>query len=94
MSYFPSISQNVIVDTVNSVSGVTIVNYVNPADIWNYNGVGSSTLGVNAIQLVVTSTKNLDIYVDQGNTSSSFQLTDTYNYLTTKQFGLTAMQFS
>ena len=89
MSYFPSISQNVIVDTVNSVSGVTIVNYVNPADIWNYNGVGSSTLGVNAIQLVVTSTKNLDIYVDQGNTSSSFQLTDTYNYLTTKQFGLT-----
>jgi hypothetical protein len=89
MSYFPSISQNVIVDTVNSVSGTTIVNYVNPADIWNYNGAGTSTLGVNAIQLVVTSTKNLTIYVDQGNTPTSFQITDEYHYLTTKQFGLT-----
>ena len=89
MSYFPSISQNVTPDTANSVTGATIVTYVNPADIWNYAGVGTSTLGVNAIQLVVTSTKNLTIYVDQGNADDSFQLTDTYSYLTTEQFGIT-----
>ena len=67
MSYFPSISQNVTVDTANSETGATIVPYVNPADIWNYDGVGSSTLGVNAIQLVVSADTNLTIYVDQGN---------------------------
>jgi hypothetical protein len=89
MSYFPSISQNVTVDTVNSVSDASIVTYVNPSDIWNYNGTGCSTLGVNAIQLVVTSTQNLTIYVDQGNANNAFQITDTYDYLTTKQFGLT-----
>ena len=89
MSYFPSISQNVTPDAANSVSGATIVTYVNPADIWNYNGVGTSTLGVNAIQLVVTSNKNLTIYVDQGNANNAFQITDEYNYLTTKQFGIT-----
>jgi len=89
MSYFPAISQNIIVDTANSEAGAVIVPYVNPADIWNYNGVGTSTLGVNAIQIVVTSDKNLIIYVDQGNANNSFQITDTYNYLTTKQFGIT-----
>jgi hypothetical protein len=89
MSYFPSISQNVTVDTANSVSGATIVTYVNAADIWNYNGVGTSTLGVNAIQITVTSTKNLTVYVDQGNANNAFQITDTYEYLTTKQFGIT-----
>ena len=89
MSYFPSISQNVTVDTNNSEAGATIVTYVNPADIWHYNNLGTSTLGVNAIQIVVTSNKNLTIYVDQGNANNSFQITDTYNYLTTKQFGIT-----
>lgn len=89
MSYFPSISQNVVVDTTNSGSPITIVPYVNPADIWNYNALGSSTLGVNAVQLAIASDKNLVVYVDQGRTSSSFQVTDTYDYLTTKQFGLT-----
>lgn len=85
MSYFPSISQNVTVDLVNSASAVTIV----PNEIWNSGGTGVSTLGVNAIQIVITSTQNLHIYVDQGNTTSSFQLTDEYDYVTTKQFGIT-----
>jgi hypothetical protein len=89
MSYFPSISQNVTVDTANSESGATILNYSGATDIWNYAGVGTSTVGVNAIQIIVTSTKNLTIYVDQGNADNAFQLTDTYEYLTTKQFGIT-----
>lgn len=77
-------------DTANTTATpATIVTYVNPADIWNYDGTGTSTLGVNAIQIVVTSTKNLTIYVDQGNVNNAFQLTDTYEYLTTKQFGIT-----
>lgn len=94
MSYFPSISQNVVADTLNSGAGITVVPYVNPADIWHYNGLGSSTLAVNAIQFTVTSDKNLVIYVDQGRTSSSYQVTDTYNYLTTMQFGITVKAVS
>lgn len=90
MSYFPSINQNVTPDTANSTATpATIVPYVNPADIWNYNGDGTSTLGVNAVQLVVFANTNLIIYIDQGNAVDSFQLTDTYDYLTTKQFGIT-----
>ena len=60
MSYFPAISQNVTVDTVNSYAG-TILNTVT----WNSSGVGSTTLGVNAIQVVVKSDQNLTVYVDQ-----------------------------
>ena len=89
MSYFPSISQNVVVDATNSGSPITVVPYTGNTDIWNYNAVGSATIGVNAVQLAITSNKNLVIYVDQGRTNSSFQVTDTYDYLTTKQFGLT-----
>ena len=94
MSYFPSITQSVVVDPVNSGSPVTIVPYVSPADIWHYNGLGVSTLGVNAIQLAITSDKNLVVYVDQGNADNSFQVTDTYDYLTTKQFGITIQSVS
>ena len=90
MSYFGGISQNVTVDTGNSEVGASILTYAaTPANIWHYNATGSSTLGVNAIQIVVTSTKNLTIYVDQGNANNSFQITDTYNYYTTRQFGIT-----
>jgi hypothetical protein len=94
MSYFPSISQNVTIDALNTGVGITVVPYVNPADIWHYNGLGTSTLGVNAIQLTITSTKNLVVYVDQGNTNNAFQVTDTYDYLTTKQFGITVQTVS
>jgi hypothetical protein len=84
MSYFPSISQSVTADTANSYAG-TIDNGVT----WNSAGLGASTLGVNAIQVVVKSDRNLTIYVDQGRESNTFECTDTYIYLTTCQFGIT-----
>ena len=85
MSYFPSISQNVTVDTANSYAS-TIATGVT----WNAAGVGTSTLGVAGIQLTVASDQNLIIYVDQGRTSSSFQITDQYDFNVIKgNFGLT-----
>jgi hypothetical protein len=94
MSYFPSISQNVFVDTTNSGVAFSVAVYTGNTDIWHYNGLGSSTLGVNAFQLVITSDKNLEIYVDQGRANNSFEITDTYSYLTTKQFGVTVQAVS
>jgi len=84
MSYFPAISQNVTVDTVNSYAG-TILNTVT----WNSSGVGSTTLGVNAIQVVVKSDQNLTVYVDQGRANNTFEVVDEYHYITTKNFGIT-----
>ena len=90
MSYFPSISQNVTVDATNSETSFSLAS----AAIWHTGGLGGPTSGVNAIQIVVTSTRNLEIYVDQGLSTSSFQITDIYNYLTTKQFGITVQAVS
>lgn len=85
MSYFPSISQNVTVDTANSYSGTILAGVT-----WNSAGVGTSTLGVAGIQIVIGSTENAIVYVDQGRTSSSFQITDTYDYNVIKgNFGIT-----
>jgi hypothetical protein len=91
MSYFPSISQNVTVDTANSYSG-TIDNGVT----WNneVTDLGTSTMGVNAIQVVVDSDKDLTIYVDQGRANNTFEIIDNYNYITTKNFGITIQAVS
>jgi hypothetical protein len=86
MSYFPSISQNITIDTANSLAAGSI----NAAATWNSAGVGTSTLGVNAIQIVVKSDQNLTIYVDQGSANDSFQVTDVFHYYTAiGNFGLT-----
>jgi hypothetical protein len=90
MSYFPSISQNVTVDTANSIAAQAI----NAGATWNSAGVGTSTLGVNSIQIIVKADQNCTIYVDQGNANNSFQLTDSYDYITIKQFGLTVQAVS
>lgn len=86
MSYFPSINQSVQIDINNSVLNTSLT-----ADqIWNSSGVGTSTLGVNAIQIVVSAAKNMHIYVDQGRSNSSFQITDEYDYIaSTGNFGIT-----
>jgi len=86
MSYFPSISQNVTVDTANSVSAQTIA----AGATWNTGGTGTSTLGVAGIQVVVKAVQNLTIYIEQGSTSSTFVITDQYNYNAIKgNFGIT-----
>jgi hypothetical protein len=85
MSYWPSISQNVTIDTANSVASQAI----NAGATWNSAGVGSNTLGVNSIQLIVLADQNLTIFIDQGNANNSFQFTRSYNYNPLKSFGIT-----
>jgi hypothetical protein len=90
MSYFPSISQNVTVDTANSSTA-----NINAGATWNSAGTGTSTLGVNSIQVAVAASQNLEIYVDQGRTDSSFQITDTYYYYPSiGNFGITVQAVS
>ena len=86
MSYFPSIYQSVTADPNNSMSDVILTEA-----IWHDGGTGTSTLGVNAIQIVVDSDKNVIVYVDQGRTDSSFQVVDQfiYNPSTDPDFGIT-----
>jgi hypothetical protein len=91
MSYFPSISQNVIIDTANSYEGTILAGVT-----YNSAGIGTSTLGVNAIQIVISSDENLIIYVDQGDLNNSFQITDQFifNPSSDVNFGATVQAVS
>jgi hypothetical protein len=85
MSYFNSISQNSIVDSVNSNSST-----LGASLTWNAAGTGVSTLGFQGIQIIVTSTQNMTLKVEQGITNSTFQVTDTYPFNTiTNNFSIT-----
>lgn len=85
MSYFPSITQNTVIDAANSQSGT-----LGAGLTWNAAGTGITTLGYQGIQLVVESTQNMTIVVEQGITNSTFQISDTYQYNVLKgDFGIT-----
>lgn len=85
MSYFPSITQNTVIDVNNSNSST-----LGAGLTWNAAGIGTATIGFQGIQLVVTSTQNMTVVVEQGTTSSTFQISDTYNYNVIKgDFGIT-----
>lgn len=85
MSYFPAIIQDVRPDAANSYHST-----IAAGATWNSAGVGTSTLGVAGIQVVLAADQNLIIYVDQGHTNASFQITDEYNYNTLiPNFGIT-----
>ncbi len=85
MSYFPSITQNTIVDTANSNSSTLGANLT-----WNATGIGTNTLGYQGIQLVVESTQNMEVTVEQGITDTVFQISDVYLYNVIEgDFGIT-----
>lgn len=85
MSYFPSITQNTIVDAANSNSGT-----LGAGLTWNAAGIGTNTLGYQGIQIVVESTENMEVYVEQGTTDTTFQISDTYLYNVIQgDFGIT-----
>lgn len=85
MSYFPSITQNTVIDVNNSNSST-----LGAGLTWNAAGIGTATIGFQGIQLVVDSTQNMTLVVEQGITSSTFQISDTYNYNVIKgDFGIT-----
>jgi hypothetical protein len=73
MSYFRSINQEVLVSSQNSdTSNLPVGGY--------FIGTGVSTLGVNAIQVNLKADQNCTLYVDQGPDTSSWPLTDSFNY--------------
>ena len=85
MSYFPSITQNVTTDVNNSVATT-----LGAGLIWNAAGTGTSTITVNGLQIVVKSTQNMTIYIEQGNANNNFQIMDVYDYNVLKgNFGIT-----
>jgi hypothetical protein len=85
MSYFPSITQNTVIDTANSNSST-----LGAGLTWNAAGIGTATVGFQGLQIVVQSTQNMTVYIEQGITNSTFQVTDFYDYNVVKDsFGVT-----
>jgi hypothetical protein len=85
MSYFPSITQNTVIDVANSNSSTLAAGAT-----WNAAGVGTSTIGFQGAQVVVKSDQNMTLTIEQGITNSTFQISDQYNYNTiTDDFGIT-----
>ena len=71
MSYFRSINQAVNVATVDSS---------NLAVNQTFTGTAYSTLGVNAIQTNLKADQNCTIFVDQGPSDGTWNITDDFNY--------------
>jgi hypothetical protein len=75
MSYFPSfkVTQDVIADSNNTSS-------TNLTAEQMFTGQGTSTIGVNAIQITLKTDQNCVIYVDQGPDTDNWDIVDTYEY--------------
>ena len=74
MSYFNSITQNVIASTKNSITGTTLA--VNSYWI----GTGETSLGIAGIQVTVKADQNLTVFVDQSPDNINWDITDSFNY--------------
>jgi hypothetical protein len=83
MSYFRSITQNVVADAKNSFSGSLASNAT-------YFGTGSSTLGIAGIQVSMKSDQSCDVYIDQSPDNVNWDIVDAYRYITSiGNFGIT-----
>ena len=78
MSYFRSISQNVLPDENNS----SIAN-INAGATWNSAGAGSSTLGVAGIQVNIHMDQNATVYIDQSMDQTNWDIVDSFNFYST-----------
>ena len=86
MSYFSEITQNVIADAINSSTMNLSASGV-PGDTFNTASIaltGSSVLNVGAIQVSLNASQNCIVYVDQSSDNINWDITDTFNYYTTK----------
>jgi hypothetical protein len=73
MSYFNSITQNVLVSETNNSS-------TNLISGGTFTGIGESTLGVAGIQVNLRTDQNCVIYVEQGPNADTWDVVDSYNY--------------
>lgn len=85
MSYFPSITQNVTPDANNTSTA-------NLAAGASFTGVHTSTLGVNAIQVIFKADQNFDIQVQQSNDHVNWDVSDTFKYNVVKDNFSTTVQ--
>ena len=75
MSYFNSITQNVIADPNNSYDGTL-------ASGATWTGTASSTLGVVGLQFSMICDQNCTVYVEQSPDGTNWDIRDTYEYIT------------
>lgn len=73
MSFFNSITQNVITDNNNSTSA----NILSGA---TWSGTSTSTLGIAGIQINIKTDQNCSVYLDQSMDGNNWDITDTYDY--------------
>lgn len=75
VSYFNSITQNVVADNNNSSTG-------NLASLGWWTGTASSTLGIVGIQTSLKTDKDCLVYVDQSPDGTNWDIVDTFDYHT------------
>jgi hypothetical protein len=79
---FTTTNQNVVADPLNST--IIPLNYT---DV--FTGQAVSTLGIAGIQISMKADQNCTVYVDQSPNGINWDITDSFNYYTTKSFGVT-----
>ena len=86
---FPQIAvtQNVTADSSNSSTNNIAVNA-------GFVGTSASTLGIAGIQVSIMADKNLTVFIQQSPDSTNWDLSDAYNYIATKNFGITVQAIS
>jgi len=82
MSYFSSITQNVIADSNNSSSA-------NLDSLSSFTGIGTSTLGIVGIQVSLKTDQNCTVWVEQSPDNINWDVSDNFTYYTIKPFGTT-----
>lgn len=83
MSYFNSITQNVVADPNNSSNA-------NLAASATFSGSATSTLGIAGIQVSLYTTQNCSVWVEQSPDASNWDISDLYYYYSgLNNFGIT-----
>lgn len=100
MSYFKAITQNVTADLNNSATnaatgaGYGTHNFNLATPTWAFTGTASSTLGVAGIQVSLFADKNCTVKVEQSADGTNWDLSDSYNYYASGNFGITVQAVS
>jgi hypothetical protein len=93
MSYFRSITQNVVSSTGNSS---TTSLSKSPDAGYIFVGTAESTLGVAGIQVALSTNQNCIVYIEQSPEGTNWDISDEFNYryLTGSNFGVTTQAVS
>ena len=84
MSYFSKFTQDVQLDANNSSTDNLI-----STNSYTFEGTGTSTLGVAALQWNLKTDQNATVYVEQSDDNTNWDISDHFDYLTTRSEGNT-----